>query len=459
MSNETADLKTDSTDGTSSTGKERVSLYAWYVSVLLALFFVFSGLDRQIIGVLVPDMKAELNLTDVQISYVGGLSLVLCLTLFVIPLGRMADIYSRRKILFIGVVIWTLATSACGIASGYWQLIALRMGVGIGEATLAPCAYSMVADIFPKHRLATAMGILNAGAAFGFGFAFLGGALVLGWATELAGDSPYVLVPLLGELTPWRVVFLAVGLAGLVLPAMLFTVKDPVRRGASIEIPSIKDVMNFIWQNRRGYLGVIGGVSCINLSSYASSFWDITFLDRSYGWAPIESGISYGIAATAGQFGGTLAAGMLADYVTRRYGTDSQMKILLGIAFFSFWLRIIYPFMPTSDSSFMVMIPIFVLNGAPYGVAAAALQIMTPTRMRAQITAVYIFCITVIGLGLGPTAVALLTEHVFQDLQMLNYSLAITGGVCYLFANVLFYRGSRPYLQTVEISDALNRAT
>lgn len=138
---------------------EPVSKYAWYVAFVFALFFVFSFVDRQIIGILVPGMKAGLGLTDIQLSYVGGLSFVVFYTVFGIPLGRMADTYNRKWIIIFGVVVWTVSTAACAFVQDYWSLLGLRMGVGLGEAALAPCAYSILADLFPRKRLSIAISI------------------------------------------------------------------------------------------------------------------------------------------------------------------------------------------------------------------------------------------------------------------------------------------------------------
>ena len=141
----------------------RVSWYSWYVAIIFAIFFVFSFVDRQIIGVIVEPMKADLILSDLQLSYIGGLSFVIFYTVFGIPIGRMADTYNRKWMILIGVVLWTSATVLCAYANSYWQLIVLRMGVGLGEAALAPCAYSILADMFPRKRLALAISICTMG--------------------------------------------------------------------------------------------------------------------------------------------------------------------------------------------------------------------------------------------------------------------------------------------------------
>ncbi len=422
------------------------SAYAWFVAIIFAIFFVFSFVDRQIIGILVPDMKADLGLTDIQLSYIGGLSFVIFYTVFGIPMGRLADSYNRKWLIIFGVVTWTVATAACGFANNYWQLLFLRMGVGIGEAALAPCAYSMLADIFPRHRLTLAISICTMGGAFGFGFAFLGGAVVLGWANGLVGDLGFINVPFLGDLTPWRIVFLSVGLPGLAFSMILFTVNEPKRQGHSKTVPSIAKVVAYMRRHWLALTSIYVGMGFLNIGSYGAAFWDITFFHRSFGWPPEQSGIYYGITATVGQFTGALIAGIITDRLSRTSSVDAKMKVLVLIAFASFWLRLLYPLMPSSTFALMLIFPLHLLTGAPFGVAAAALQIMSPARMRGQITAVYFFAQSILGLGLGPTFVAFLTEYVFQDLSMLRYSLMISGGSALAISTCLFYIGQKPYL-------------
>jgi len=432
---------------------ERTSTYAWYVAVIFAIFFVFSFIDRQIIGVLVKPMKAELALSDLQLSYVGGLSFVIFYSIFGIPLGRAADSYNRKWLIIIGVVIWSAATATCGLTTGYWQLLVLRMGVGLGEAALAPCAYSMLADMFPRKRLAMAISICTMGGAFGYGFAFLGGALVLGWANSLVGEPGFIEVGMLGQLTPWRIVFLAVGVPCLIFTLSMITVKEPARQtsgesSASTSIPLSK-VIAYFRMHIKAFLFLYLGMGFLTMGSYGAAFWDITFFDRTYGWPPEHSGIFYGIAATLGQFTGALIGGIVADRLSAKGTRDAKILVLVIIAFASFGLRLIYPLMPSSTSAMAVIFPLLLLTGAPFGVAAAALQIMAPARMRGQVTAIYFFVQALIGLGIGPTLVAFLTEQVFQDLSMLRYSLVISGGVGLLLSSLLFLYALRPYQEAL----------
>lgn len=430
---------------------ERVTPYAWYVAVVFSLFSALSFIDRLILAVLIEPMKAELDLTDVQLTLIGGLSFVIFYVIFGLAMGRLADTLNRKWIIYAGVVLWTSTTALCGLATRYVHLLLLRMGVGLGEAALAPCAFSILADLFPRRRLATGIAVCSMGASFGVGFAYLGGALVLEWANGLAGERGSVQVPLVGDLTPWRIVFLAVGLPGLVMSLLLFTIREPPRRdpGAAGGAPPAKDVLAYMWAHRRTILLHNVGIGFLSLASYAGGFWDIAFFERTYGWPPEQSGVLYGLLAMFAAAIGNLVTGMLADHSTSRWGWDTKIMMLLIVALASVVFRILYPLMPSAGWALAMVVPSLFLASAPYGVGAAAVQIMVPPRMRGQVTAFYYLVQTLIGLSLGPTLVAVFTEHVFEALEMLRYSLVIVGTAASLVAAVLFFLALNPYQVTL----------
>jgi len=185
--------------------QDRVGPYAWYVTAVFAVNFALSFTDRQIIGVLVQPMKAALRLTDVQIGLIGGLSFVVFFVCFGLPLGRLADAYNRKWLILAGITVWSASTVLCGFATRFWELLVLRMGVGLGEATLGPCAYSMLADIFPRSRLAMALSFCTMAGALGMGLAYSGGAMLLHWGTVAANANGTVSVPILGDLGSARI--------------------------------------------------------------------------------------------------------------------------------------------------------------------------------------------------------------------------------------------------------------
>lgn len=439
----------------------RLPAYAWYVCGVFALFFALSFCDRQIVGVLVEPMKAALRLTDVQIGLIGGLSFVVFFVCFGLPLGRLADTYNRKWLIVAGVMIWSASTVLCAFATQFWQLLILRMGVGLGEATLGPCAYSILADIFPRNRLAMAMSFSTMAGALGMGLAYSGGALLLHWGTAAASASGAVPLPILGDLAPWRVVFLGVGLPGIILSVLLFTIREPARPAAegSAAVSALTEVIAYVRSNWRTFVMHNVGMGFISITGYTASLWDIALFARSYHWPAAESGRVYGLVAMAGAIVGALSGGWVADWLTRRRGRDAKLLVLGVIATLCIPIRLMYPLMPSRELALALAFIAVTLVSAPYGVAASALQIMAPARMRGQLTAVYFFVQSLIGMGIGPTTVGILTDHVFKNPLMLRYSLIITGGGAQILAAGLFLLALRPYQTTLTNALAADRGS
>jgi MFS family permease len=205
--------------------RPRVSAYAWYALVLFVIVYVFNFIDRQIVSILAESIKADLELDDAQIGFLYGTAFAVFYSLFGIPLGRLADSWYRGRLMAIGLALWSSMTALSGFAQSYGVLAAARVGVGIGEASASPAAYSMIADYFPKERRATALSIYSSGLYIGGGIALpIGGFILAAWARNFpdAASAP------LG-LAPWQAAFLAVGLPGLLLAAWIWSLKEPLR--------------------------------------------------------------------------------------------------------------------------------------------------------------------------------------------------------------------------------------
>lgn len=434
--------------------------YSWYVVGILMLFYALSFVDRQIIALLVEPMKADLGLSDVEMSLLGGLSFAIFYTIFGIPLGRLADSNSRRGLIAAGVVVWSLMTTLCGFASRFSHLLLLRMGVGLGEAALSPAAFSIIADYFPSHRRATALSIYSMGIYLGAGLAFTGGAILLGWAeriTSLRGDEPLFI---LGNIQPWQIVFLTVGIPGLLMTCLLATVREPSRKGLNqlkvnrekkggVGVP-LKEVMRFLSLNWKAVFCHNFGMAFLSLAAYAGAFWDAAFFERIHGWAPREMGIWYGILTMAAGAAGVLTGGRLSDWLSSRGIKNANIVTILIASIVWLPFGIAYPIMPSASLSLTMLFPTLFTAAMPFGCAAAAIQEMMPPRMRAQGSALYLFIINIIGLGLGPTAVAFFTEQVFQDLQMVRYSLVLVAGGGHIIAVGLLWLSLGSYSETVE---------
>lgn len=199
------------------------SRYSWYVLGVLVVVYILNFIDRQILSILAVDIKADLGLTDGDMGFLGGAAFAVFYALFGIPLGRLADNWSRVKLLSIGLALWSIMTALSGFARNQAQLTVARMGVGVGEATASPTAYSLISDYFPKRQRATALAIYSSGLYIGGGVSlFIGALIVKGWNDAYPGGGPMGLVG-------WQAAFLAVGLPGLLVALWVATLREPIR--------------------------------------------------------------------------------------------------------------------------------------------------------------------------------------------------------------------------------------
>ncbi|RRV23872.1 MFS transporter [Pseudomonas sp. o96-267] len=422
------------------------SARAWTTVAILMVAYVLSFVDRQILNLLVEPIRRDLAINDTQMSLLMGLSFALFYTVCGIPLGRVADTRSRRGLIAVGILFWSAATAACGMAKLYWQFLLCRIGVGVGEAALSPAAYSLIADSFPAERRATAISVYSMGVYLGSGLAFLVGGLVIQFASA-QGD---VTLPVLGEVRPWQLIFLILGGAGVLFTLLMLAVKEPARRGAGagVAVP-LSEVGRYIRANRRTVLLHNFGFAGLAFAGYGSAAWIPTFFIRTHGWDAGQVGIVYGsIVAVFGCLG-IVFGGRLADWMAKRGRSDANMRVGLYAALGALPMVVLYPLVDSAFWASVLMAPTVFCLSMPFGVAPAAIQEIMPNSMRGQASAIYLFVITLIGLGVGPTAVALVTDFVFADDAALRYSLLIVTTLAVSTSIILLAKSLKPYRESV----------
>jgi MFS family permease len=430
--------------------------YAWYVVGVLTFVYIFSFIDRQILNLLVRPIRRDLGITDFQMSLLMGFSFALFYTLFGIPLGRLADSRSRRSIIAVGFAVWSVMTAGCGLARNFVQMLLLRVGVGVGEAALSPAAYSIITDYFPPKRRATAISVYSMGIYIGSGVAFIVGGLVAG----LASTQQTWELPIVGATRPWQVVFFIVGLPGVLLSLLVYTVREPVRRGIKTLMTAdgktrvakapMSEVVAYLKQNRRTLLCHNVGFGLLSFSSYGSSAWVPTFFVRNHGWSEAQAGQVYGWIVAIASTIGIVVGGRLADWMVERGYKDATMRVGLIVALAWLPFGLVYPVVPNAYWAAALLVPAAFLASAPFGVSAAAIQQMMPNSMRGQASAIYLFTINLIGLGLGPSAVAAATDFVFEDDQAVRYSLVSVATFAHLGSATLLWAGLKPFLASLE---------
>jgi len=421
--------------------------YPWFVVAILMVAYVFSFVDRQILNLLVGPIRRDLGISDTQMSLLMGFSFAVFYTVMGIPLGKLADSKSRRGLIAIGVVVWSVMTALCGTARQYWQLLIARIGVGVGEAALSPAAYSMIADYFPPAKRATAISVYSMGIYIGSGLAFLVGGLVIQFVTA-QGE---IVLPLVGATRPWQVVFFVLGGAGLLFSLAFLLVREPPRHGVKVgeSAATLGELWAHLKLNRRTVLCHNLGFSALAFCSYGTGAWIPTFFIRTFGWTPGEVGLVYGLVAMFAGSGGVIFGGRLADRWMRQGIADASLRVGIWAAVLLVPFSVIYLLMPSGKLAAVFMVPLVFLVAMPFGAAPAAIQEIMPNRLRGQASAIYLFLVNLVGLGLGPTAVALVTDYVFHDDLAVRYSMIIIGSSACAVAALVLTAGLKPYCVSV----------
>jgi MFS family permease len=407
--------------------------HAWYVACVLMVCNTFSFIDRQVLGLLVTPIKLELGISDTRIGLLQGLAFGLFYTLLGIPMGRIVDSGSRRRLVAVGIFLWSLMTAACAGARSFGSLFLARMGVGIGEATLSPAAFSLLSDYFPKGRLAMALSVFSMGIFFGSGLALVLGGLIV------------------GALGSWRLTFLLVGLPGLLAGLLALTIREPARSDLLLTTSGhptrlgLVDVARQVELRWRSILGICFGFAAQALCNYAQQAWLPTYFVRVRGWSLRQAGVTLGLMSLVTGLLGAYLGGRLADRWQRRGVLEAPLRVgvlATACAGVTFTLALV---LPVPRAQLVLLAPAFLFLAMPIGSAYASLQLIVPNQVRGQIGAVQVFTLNLFGLILGPALPGLLNDYVFRDGLMIGWSLALTVGGASLLSAILFRATYGPY--------------
>lgn len=418
------------------------SLYSYYVVACLMLASAFSFLDRLVLSLLIDPIRADMGLSDSEVSLLAGFAFASCYVIFAFGFGRWVDTRSRRNAIVLGISLWSIATALCGTARGYWQLFAARMGVGVGEASLNPAAYSIIPDYFPPERRGLAMSIFACGASIGGGLAILSGGLVVQWALATRPS-----LPLLGEVAPWQFVFVAVGLPGLLVALLIWlTVREPERRltaADKAEAPPLREVLGFVGRHWRAIVPIFLGFGAFAMNGYAFQLWGPAYFMRVHALTAGEVGLIFGLGYGVGGTAAILLAGTVSDWLTRRGRIDAPILVSLGATVLQlpcFLIAYLSGGTALAIAGFVGGIFAASLVG---GLQAATVQLLAPNRMRGMLAALFGATVNVAGLGLAPTLTASLSDHVFGGPMGIGYALATTTVIAMVACFALLLGGLR----------------
>lgn len=428
-----------------------------YGLAILLLAYILSFIDRNILAMLVGPIREDFQISDFQFSILHGWAFTLFYIFLGLPIGWLADRISRKWIITLGVFFWSLMTILCGFAESFVALFLVRIGVGVGEAALSPPTYSLLSDFFDARRLRWATAIFAMGITLGSGLSYKIG----GWVydqlsvADFSTFGPFSEV--LGQMQPWQLTFVAVGLPGFMVVALLMWMHEPARQGADRAVggaeaelgPSIKDWFFTHWQ---AYCGLVFGVCMMAIIGYGTLGWFLEFLVRTYGMSKTDAGNALGdifiFAGTAGTFAGAGFASLL----QRRGYIDANMRLIMLVALLLIVPAVAAPLMSDARWAIGISWLVIFLHYTHFGVAMAALQLITPNRLRAQASALMLFMTNLFGLALGGTFVAFFTDFVYGDDQSLRYSLALVAAIVYPLAALFIGWGLKHYRRALVAS-------
>ncbi|MDO6414838.1 MFS transporter [Sphingomonas sp. BIUV-7] len=358
---------------------------------LLTIVYVVNFVDRQLVGIVGQPMKAELGLSDTQLGLLGGVAFALFYTVLGLPIARVADRRSRVGIVALSLALWSAMTALCGMAGSFTQLLAARIGVGVGEAGCAPASQSLVADLYPPERRATALSLLSLGIPIGM----LIGAVAGGW---------------IGQTLGWRAAFLALGLPGIVLAGIVALVlREPERPSVAADAPSMAKVALTLLR-RPAFLHMAAGATLASFAGYGLTSFAVPLVIRRFELPLGIAATGYGLVAGLGIGLGIGMGGWLADRLGRRYqgapGYVAAAGVLIAALLFQFALSQMAP-LALAAASIIPLVGAHLYFGPTYGVTANCVG----SRERATAVAILLMAMNAIGLGLGPLAVGALSDH------------------------------------------------
>ena len=403
--------------------------YRWVVVAILFVGYCFSVIDARVLTLMVQPIQRDLALSDFEISLLQGFAFSILYSVAAVPIGRFVDRTQHRSRLIVwGVLFWSVMTAACGFTATFAGLFLARVGVGVGEATLSPTAYSLISDYFERQRRALAISVFAIGYPIGGGLALMIG----GWLLTHFTNDGGITLPLVGRFAPWQSVFLCVVAPGIVIAGLMLLIREPERREVSTQIArriTLRDAVAYIGQRGKLFGSLIGSLALIALLAIGTALWFPTMLIRTFGLTPGDVGLRYGAVMLVCGTIGTLFGGWLSGRLMRSGRADANMRVVLGATLLKGAPLVAAPLMPDATLALIMMGLGTLIGQASQGVMLTAIQDVTPNQLRGQVTALALLIVNLVGAGLGASVIAAITDFGFGDQAALRYSIAITGAI------------------------------
>lgn len=429
------------------------SVQAWLMVMFITLLTILSLLDRNVIALFLDDIRADLQISELQASFIYGGAFAITFSLMGLPIGWAVDRFSRRKIIFGGVGFWSLSTIACGLATGFPSMLLARAGVGAGEAALVPSAHSIISDSFQPKSRTLPFAFYAMGQKGGAGVALLiGGAL----AALFNPHVSYEIAPLI-VLRGWQIILFGIGLPGLAVAIFIFAFREPARSDmhtAASERPGYFGYFGFMRSRWRYFTGLHLGFVMFQSVYIAIMGATPSFFARVHGWTPAETGFWFGAVILVGPLASLPIHGWTCDHLLRRGVRDVHLRyqlIMLPLALLPLCGAYLVPGPILSLSLLGVGMTLIAGSQAA---TTASLQLSVTGDLRGKAASVWILIGGLSSL-IGPSGVALINQKVFANSSMIGQSLALFVGCSLLVAALLFEVARRGFLRSPKVSDEL----
>jgi MFS family permease len=414
---------------------------AWYALFCLLLCAFLFFVDRNILTLLVAPVRRDLGINDSQMGLLQGYSFAVFNGLMAAPFGWYADRRSRRNVLILGLTLWGISTLASGFTTTFTQLLVTRMGLGIGEAALAPCAFSLIAGYFPRALRGRAVGAYGIGGFGGIGIAYLVGGAVL--AAFRGVDV--VNLPVIGSTTLWHAAFITVGIMTLLLALLLFTVREPPRHRDELRAgPGAVTFFGHLQHHGVAFFVVLTGYVCLGIVAIGWFAWLPTYFIREFKMAPIAAGIQVGWVTTLSGILGAIAGGYIADWMARR-GVRGGKLPTLAIMFLGWAVCAIAILMSNNATLSLAIVFLFTFSdGIAFTQFGNVMQEMFPAHLRARSIAAWSIATSLFS-GLGPLMFGISTDYFFPGTFGLSTALGVVSLPVIVLGLACAWLGRRPY--------------
>lgn len=397
----------------------------WWLVIALTTVANLAAVDRTILSLLFDPVRKDLGFSDTEMTLIFGMAFAAANVLFTLPAGFLADRISRRGLIAVGVLVWSIMTSVCGTVHGFLQLFLARAGVGFAEGVMHPCSWSMLRSALPAERRGRGYAVYGMALMVGSAISFLlGGQLI-----RTMAESGITELPLIGPVQPWRLVMLVLGLVGLPFMLLLLTVREPARDSLRGEQGTLAETLAHVRQNWKVYLPLVMFSATVSMQANAYGAFSAALPARLWGVSVQRIGFLLGITMLIAAPLGLWIVGVMMDRMTKKHGKRGATKVGMVAALLIFITSTIAPLAPTPTLYFTLITGIFFIGGTGFAIAGNVLALVTPARNMGKTAALQLFVYGLVGMGVGPAVTGAVSDTFFNTPTGIAPALSLCCGV------------------------------